>query len=418
MDTDSPQVIDFGVIGAGAAGVFCAVNAASFAPALKVVIFEGTQSALAKVRISGGGRCNVTHNCFDPVVLMASYPRGARELRGAFSKFQPKDTVAWFAEHGVALKTEDDGRMFPVTDSSQTVINCLTEEAARLGVKIYKGQKIIGIERRTDQAFLLRAKSGEEFVCRKLMIATGSNPEGHQLAGSLGHHITPLAPSLFTFKISDQRLAGFAGISFPAADLLLSTHEEKPVRHTFTGPLLFTHWGVSGPAVLKISAFAAHDLQRSGYQANLRINFLRRTSGETESELQTYAEKHPKQQIATNTPFSSVPQRWWTHLTQIVGVGPEAKFAELRAVHRRRLSEELTQADYPVTGKGVFKEEFVTAGGVDLSEVDFRTMESKIVPGLYFAGEVLNVDGITGGFNFQNAWTTAVLAARAVSRSE
>jgi hypothetical protein len=414
MTTDPSPIIDFGVIGAGAAGVFCAVNAATLAHG-NIVIFESTQSPLAKVRISGGGRCNVTHNCFEPAALTGNYPRGSRELRGAFAKFQPRDTVDWFSRHGVNLKVEEDGRMFPVTDSSQTVIRCLLDEADRLGVRVFKGQKITEILRRPDQMFELRSKTGESFVCRKIMLATGSSPDGHELARALGHTITALAPSLFTFKIADPRLTGFAGISFPAADLILSTREDKPVRHTFTGPLLFTHWGVSGPAVLKISAFAAHDLLRCTYQANLRINILRRKPEEVEAEIQAYAEAHPKQQIAANTPFAVVPQRWWSHLCQLTGIATETKFAEMRAAHRRQLATELTQADYAVTGKGVFKEEFVTAGGVALTEVDFRTMESKIVPGLFFAGEVLDVDGITGGFNFQNAWTTAMLAARAVS---
>lgn len=405
------------IIGAGAAGVFCAVNAAENLPHATFAVLESTQSLLAKVKISGGGRCNVTHHCFEPSTLIRNYPRGAQELRGAFTKFQPRDTVQWFAERGVALKVEDDGRMFPVTDSSMTVIQCLLNQADRLGVSIQKGRKVVGVTRDESGTFHLRTKDEQVIVCRKLMIATGSSPDGHELAKQLGHTITPLAPSLFTFKITDPRLAGFAGVSFPAAELQLLTREEKSAKHSFSGPLLITHWGLSGPAVLKLSAFAAHDLYRCGYKAELKINFLGMAFEQAEKILRDYTGEHPKRAVQTNSPFAAVPQRWWAHLCGLVGIAEDGRCAELRAEHRRLLVSWLTQGSYEVSGKGVFKDEFVTAGGVALNEVDFRTMESRIVPGLYFAGEVLNIDGITGGFNFQNAWTTAVLAARAWQQS-
>lgn len=407
------NTVDLGIIGAGAAGVFCAINTALLAPQAKIAIFEATHSPLAKVRISGGGRCNVTHHCFEPATLVKNYPRGAQELRGAFSKFQPQDTVAWFAARGVTLKTEADGRMFPVSDSSQTVIDCLMSEADRLGVKLVKGQKILKVGRNASGHFEITSRIDEVTECRFLLLATGSSPEGHQLAVLLGHKITALAPSLFTFKVTDERIKGFLGVSFPEASLQL-TIAGSGKKHEFFGALLITHWGFSGPAVLKLSAFAAHDLFQSGYQAELRINFVGSTVAEAEKCIQNYAVEHPKQLIVIHSMFSAIPLRWWAHLCKVVGIGPEQRFAEIKATLRAALAKELTAATYQVSGKGIFKEEFVTAGGVALTEVDFRTMESKRAPGLYFSGEVLDVDGITGGFNFQNAWTTAMLAARAL----
>jgi predicted Rossmann fold flavoprotein len=406
--------IDVGIIGAGAAGIFCAANLGALVPGVKVVVFEATQTPLTKVKISGGGRCNVTHNCFDPALLVKNYPRGYKELRGAFAKFQPQDTVAWFKDRGVALKIESDGRMFPVTDSSQTVIDCLMQECERYGVKIFKGQKILELKKDED-LFILTSKSGEVFKVRKLVIATGSMPEGHDLAASLGHNITALAPSLFTFKIADPRLTGFAGISFACAPLSLTISGTKEIQHQFAGPLLITHWGLSGPAVLKLSAFAAHDLFHSKYQATLKVNFANLSKDQIEEQIKSYAAKHSKQQVLNHSVIPSIPQRWWSHLSAQLGIGPELRFAELKATQRQALAEELSGGIYKVTGKGVFKEEFVTAGGIDLQEIDFRSMESKKASGLFFSGEVLNVDGITGGFNFQNAWTTAVLVARAIN---
>ncbi len=405
--------IDVGIIGAGAAGIFCAANIGALVPGIRIVVFEATQSPLTKVKISGGGRCNVTHNCFDPGLLVKNYPRGYKELRGAFAKFQPQDTVAWFNERGVALKVEPDGRMFPVSDSSQTVIDCLMQECERHGVKVFKGQKILNLQKQ-DEWFSLNSKSGEQFKVKHLIIATGSTPEGHALAASLGHKITALAPSLFTFKISDPRLVGFSGISFAQAPLVLTIPGEKETNHQFSGPLLITHWGLSGPAVLKLSAFAAHDLFHSAYQATLKVNFANMSKDQVEEQIKAYATKHSKQQVANHSVIAAIPQRWWSHLCEHLGIVTELRFAELKATQRYALAEELTGGTYKVTGKGVFKEEFVTAGGIDLQEIDFRTMESKKAESLFFSGEVLNVDGITGGFNFQSAWTTAMLVARAI----
>jgi len=402
---------DVGIIGAGAAGIFCAANIGAYEPDLNVVVFESTQSPLAKVKISGGGRCNVTHQCFDPALLIKNYPRGFKELRGAFAKFQPLDTVSWFKEHGVDLKVESDGRMFPISDSSQSIIECLMRECERQKVKIFKGQKILDLQK-LEETFYLNSKSGETYSVRDLIIATGSAPEGHLLASSLGHRITPLAPSLFTFKVTDARLAGFSGISFEHASLSLVI--EKGATHKFFGPLLITHWGLSGPAVLKLSAFAAHDLLQSGYQADLKVNFVNQTKEQIEEKIKEYASRHSKQLVANHSPIEAIPQRWWSHLCQFVGIGVDLRFAELKTTHRQALADELTGGFYKVSGKGVFKEEFVTAGGIDLQEIDFRTMESKKVNNLYFTGEILDIDGITGGFNFQNAWTTAMLVARAI----
>jgi len=404
--------IDVGIVGAGAAGVFCAANIATLVPDTSIVVFEAGQSPLTKVKISGGGRCNVTHHCFDPMVLVKNYPRGFKELRSAFAKFQPQDTVSWFEDRGVPLKVESDGRMFPTTDSSQTVIDCLMRECDRLDVKICKGQKILTVEKLSD-GFRLKSKSGNVFSVKNLIIATGSAPDGHSLASSLGHTITPLAPSLFTFKISDPRLTGFSGVSFANTTLSLLVSGSKATSHHFSGPLLITHWGLSGPVVLKLSAFAAHDLLNCGYQARLKVNFVSTGKEQVEEQIKIYATRHARQQVLNHSVISEIPQRWWSHLCGYIGIDSEMRFAELKTNQRQAIAEELTGGDYKVEGKGVFKEEFVTAGGVDLQELDFRTMESKKVEGLYFAGEVLNIDGITGGFNFQSAWTTAMLVARA-----
>ena len=414
--------LDLVVIGGGAAGFFCAINYGEKNPGARILLVEATQKLLTKVRISGGGRCNVTHNCFVPAELVKNYPRGSRELRGSFEYFQPSHTVEWFARRGVILKAEADGRMFPITDSSETIVNCFMDAAASHGIKIVKGQSIVGISKRVeDGLFHLTAKSGEEYRSRFVLLATGSSSTGHDLAKSLGHSISTLSPSLFTFKVSDDRLTDLGGVSFKdcSLDLAVSSADNSSQKNElvqkfkFRGPVLITHWGLSGPAVLKLSAFAAHELFASGYVGQLTINFLGALSSEdADARIISFANDNSKKFVLKNSPFTEFTQRWWERLCTVCGVSEETKYAELSKKVRRLLVNESVAGIYKVSGKGIFKEEFVTAGGVNRIEVDFRTMESKTVEGLYFAGEVMDLDGITGGFNFQNAWTNAFLASQ------
>jgi len=415
------------VIGGGAAGFFGAVACATAHPHSQVTLLEAGRQPLSKVRISGGGRCNVTHACFDPVGLVQYYPRGGKALRGAFTRFQAKDTVAWFQSHGVQLKTEADGRMFPVTDSSETIVDCLFDAAEAAGVKIRTGTAVKSISRRFPLAasergeelkggFKVALKNDEILECDRILLATGSNPQGYRWAKDLGHTVEPPVPSLFTFNIPDPRLQDLAGVSVNDARLRLpdapSTLKEQ------TGPLLITHWGLSGPAVLKLSAWGARFLQNQHYQTPLLVNWLPQYNQESLAKMLLAVKSQlPRRQIATSCPVP-IPKRLWVSLVTHVGIGAEERWAEVSKKALNQLVQELNQGRYLIKGKGVFKEEFVTCGGVSLKEVDFKTMESRLVPGLYFAGEILDIDGVTGGFNFQSAWTTAWLAGQAMGSSE
>ncbi len=393
------------ILGGGAAGIFAAIRCASTHPGARVVVLEGTRRPLTKLRISGGGRCNVTHHCFEPKELVRNYPRGSRELLQAFHRFQPQDTVRWFEERGVPLKVEADGRMFPTTDSSETVAACLLGELKRLQVELRLGAIVRAIARENN-GFTLSLQGGAAVFFDKLVLATGGAPAGYELARKLGHEIVPLVPSLFTFMVKDPRLAELAGVSFPRATLALKVDGESETFEA-EGPLLITHWGLSGPAVLRISAFAARALHASGYRGTLRIGILPGVNADAAFErIARYKETHARRGVAGN-PAADVPKRFWEKIAAPVGAKTYADVTKLEA---RALADELTRGAYAIHGKGEFKEEFVTAGGVALKEVDFRTMQSKIVPGLFFAGEILDVDGVTGGFNFQNAWTTAWIA--------
>lgn len=406
------QRLEVVVIGGGAAGFFGAIACARAYPQARVTLLEAAKQPLAKVRISGGGRCNVTHACFDPALLVQNYPRGHKALRGAFTRFQPKDTVEWFAQQGVTLKTEADGRMFPTTDHSETIVNCLVQAAYQSRVKILAGAVVKRVQVR-DQAFTVQLKSGEQFPCDRLLLATGSNPQGYAIAQSLGHHLRSPVPSLFTFNLRDPRLQDLAGVSVNTVHLRLSVGDKQTFEQT--GPLLVTHWGLSGPAVLKLSAWAARALHEHHYQATLRINWLPQSNPEVlRQQLNAVRSQLARKTVAASCPFP-VPRRLWEKLLSYVEVEPgSARWAELSNKTLNRLLQELTQGQYTVTGKGVFKEEFVTCGGVDLAEVDFKTMQSRVCPGLYLAGEILDIDGITGGFNFQSAWTTGWLAGNAI----
>ncbi len=403
-------------IGGGAAGFFGAIACAETNPNIRVTLIEAGRKPLAKVRISGGGRCNVTHHCFDPVRLVENYPRGGKALRGAFTRFQPQDTVKWFESRGVKLKTEDDGRMFPVTDSSETIINCLIEAANKAGVKLLTGvgaKSVINHFLDDEKGnFEVELKNGKRLQCDRLLIATGSNPLGYRWAKNLGHKIESPVPSLFTFNIKDTRLKDLAGVRVDNVLVRLGQGKNKLEQ---TGALLITHWGVSGPAILKLSAWGARNLYDRKYNASLQINWLPEHNQETIKQyLLQLKSEIPKKKISGYCPLN-LPKRLWQSLVSYVGIKEQKIWTELSKQELNKLVIELVGGQYQITGKGVFKEEFVTCGGVSLKEINFKTMESKKCPNLYFAGEILDIDGVTGGFNFQSAWTTSWLAGKAMS---
>jgi predicted Rossmann fold flavoprotein len=409
------------VIGGGAAGFFGAIACATAHPHTQVTLLEAGRQPLAKVRISGGGRCNVTHACFDSASLVSYYPRGSKALRGAFSRFQPRDTVAWFQSHGVQLKTEADGRMFPVTDNSETIVECLLKVAEKAGVKLRLGTAVKSLIRHSSPlpnqgGFKIELKNGETMECDRILLATGSNPQGYAIAKAFGHTVEPPVPSLFTFNIPDPRLQDLAGVSVNGVCLRLP--EAGKALKEQTGPLLITHWGVSGPGVLKLSAWGARFLHEHHYQTPLLINWLPQYNQDSLRQLLLAVKSQlPQRQISTSCPVP-IPKRLWTSLIVSVGIDEQERWAEVSKKALNQLVQELTQGHYLIKGKGVFKEEFVTCGGISLKEVDFKTMESRLVPGLYFAGEILDIDGVTGGFNFQSAWTTGWLAGQAMGSCE
>ncbi|HEY9763211.1 MAG TPA: NAD(P)/FAD-dependent oxidoreductase [Trichocoleus sp.] len=409
-----PSLIQVGVIGGGAAGFFAAIACAEAHPHAQVQLLEAGPTPLTKVSISGGGRCNVTHHCFEPAALVQSYPRGGKALRGAFSRFQAKDTVDWFLRRGVRLKTEADGRMFPITDDSGTIIDCLMGEARRVGVRIRTGAAVRTLQK-TGSRFEVTLRSGEALRFDRILLATGSQSIGYTLAQSLGHTIIPPVPSLFTFNIKDKALHELAGVAIDPVTVTLKVPGEKPLVQM--GPLLITHWGLSGPAVLKLSAWGARYLYEKRYQAELLISWLPTLSPEAiRQKLLEAKAQQGKKQIENFCPVD-LPRRLWQYLVlERAQLGASLTWANLSKAGLQALVQELSQGVFAIAGKGVFKDEFVTCGGVSLKEVDFKTMESRICPGLYFAGEILDIDGITGGFNFQNAWTTGWLAGQALGQ--
>ncbi|MCW5317032.1 aminoacetone oxidase family FAD-binding enzyme [Nostoc sp. KVJ3] len=405
------------VIGGGAAGFFGAIACAKANPDAEVTLLEASRQPLAKVLISGGGRCNVTHACFDAEELVQNYPRGAKALRGALTRFGPQDTVAWFAAGGVYLKTEADGRMFPVTNTSETIVECLIKAVAKSGVKLRIGTHVTSVKRTAaDGGFDVLLKSEETIKCDRLLLATGSSIVGYKIVRELGHQIEPPVPSLFTFNIADPQLRALAGVSVNSAQLRLSLGPKSQLQQT--GPLLITHWGLSGPAVLKLSAWGARVLHESHYQATLLINWLPLMPQEQVREkVLAVKDEWGKKAIALHRGVD-LPHRLWQYIIARTGITTDDRWAEISSKTLNQLVQELTQGQYLINGKGAFKEEFVTCGGVNLKEVNFKTMESRLIPGLYFAGEILDIDGITGGFNFQSAWTTGYLAGIAMASSD
>ena len=399
------------VIGGGAAGFFTAITAAEADPAAEVTVYEKGNAFLTKVKISGGGRCNVTHACFDPVVLSKNYPRGSRELRGAFYEWQPQDTVAWFEARGVELKAEADGRMFPVSNSSQTIIDCFMKSARDAGVILKTGIALHELQAEPDGKFSLHLSNGETVRADKVCITSGSlkaSPLTRAIE-SLGHYIEPLVPSLFAFNIPDQRLNDLAGLSVQDAGVKIIP--KSPVQR---GPVLITHRGLSGPAILRLSAWEARRFAEQDYAVKISVNWLGKTSAEELRETFSNNRMESGKSLVKNKVPAGLPRRLWERLLESAAITPETQWSQLTKDRENALAHQLTDGRFEVKGKTTNKDEFVTCGGVRLKEVDFRRMESRIVPGLHFAGECLDIDGITGGYNFQAAWTGGRIAGLAM----
>lgn len=400
------QDFDIIIVGGGAAGFFTAINIVEKNPKIKVAILERGSEVLSKVRISGGGRCNVTHACFEPNELVKFYPRGEKELRGPFHQFCSGDTVEWFSNHGVELKIEEDGRMFPVSNSSQTIINCFLEATQKLGITVLTGQSVQSIFKKDD--FWKIETQNENYITEKLILATGSNPKIWEMLQNFGHAIVNPVPSLFTFNIKDARIKELPGVS------ALVSVKVKDTKLTSTGPLLITHWGMSGPAILKLSAWGARILCEKNYQFTIFVNWLNDVDADdAEKILKDLKQEHAKKAVSKKSPFD-FPNRLWESLVLASNIQEETKWADLSKIQLQNLANQLTNSSFQVNGKSTFKEEFVTAGGIDLKEINFKTMESKLHKNLYFAGEIVNVDAVTGGFNFQNAWTSGFVLANSL----
>lgn len=405
---------DILVLGGGAAGFFTAINAAGNAPSLRIAIVERGKEVLGKVRISGGGRCNVTHGEFVPSTLASCYPRGNKELLGPFHRFMTGDTMEWFEKRGVALKTENDGRVFPKSNTSSTIVDLFLSEASRLGVEIIRQEPVRQIVKGDDHWQVITKNL--MLKSRKLVLATGSNKAVWKILEGLGHTIVSPVPSLFTFNIQDSRITDLAGIAVNS-ELRVLDKKGREIMDS-QGPLLITHWGMSGPAILKLSAWGARLLAEVNYKFSLRVNWVDGATAGQVMETLEGAKFGQARKLVAGTALFELPKRLWRSLVKASGISPQTTWAELSKRAMMRLVNELTVAEFLVDGKSTFKDEFVTAGGVSLREVNFKTFESKLHRGLYLAGEVLDIDAITGGYNFQNAWTGGYLVASAITKTD
>ena len=395
-------------MGGGAAGFFAAINTANQNPKLKIAILERGSNVLSKVKISGGGRCNVTHAEFIPNELVLNYPRGEKELRGPFHNYMTGDTMQWFEDRGVSLKIEEDGRVFPISNSSQTIIDCFLEEIKIHQIDVLLNHSVQGIKYGNDSWELETTKG--IFSTSKLLIATGSNPKIWKLLESLGHQVVSPVPSLFTFNIKDSRLKSIPGVV--ATDVHISVVNSSLESD---GPLLITHAGLSAPSILKLSAYGALELAEKHYKFQIKVNFIKHEFLECLKQLLEFKLQFSKKTISKSTQFD-LPKRLWEQLIIASGTPKDLRWAEINKQQLNEIASQLTEAIFNVDGKSTFKEEFVTAGGVELKGVNFKTFESKYFKNLYFAGEVLNIDAVTGGFNFQNAWTSAFIASQHLSK--
>ena len=397
---------DIIIVGGGAAGFFTAINIVEKNPNLKVAILERGKEVLSKVKISGGGRCNVTHACFVPNDLVKFYPRGEKELRGPFHQFCSGDTIEWFEKHGVELKIEDDGRMFPVSNSSDTIVDCFLTATQKLGIDILTGQSVQSIFKAAD--YWKVQTTTENYSCQNLILTTGSNPKIWEMLANIGHSIIPPVPSLFTFNIGDKRTKDLMGVSAMASVKVKNSKLEA------SGPLLITHWGMSGPGILRLSAWGARELADKNYQFAILVNWLNEvTLEEAEEKLKELKLEHSKKAVSKKSPFE-FPNRLWENLVLAATISEDTKWADLTKKQLQNLALQLTQGEFQVNGKSSLKEKFVTQGGSNLKKINFKTMESKLHPNLFFAGEIVNIDAITGKFNFQNAWTSRFIVAEAI----
>lgn len=402
------KLFDVIIVGGGASGFFTAINIAENNPNLKIAILEKNKEVLSKVKISGGGRCNVTHACFIPNLLTKYYPRGENELKGPFHTFCTGDVMEWFEERGVSLKIEEDGRIFPSSDSSQTIIDCFLEECQALNISVFTQTNVENISN-SDNVWKLQTSKGI-YNASNLVLSTGSSNKIWDLCQSLGHNIIPPVPSLFTFKIKDERIKDLMGVSAPEVTLKV---KDTPLKAS--GALLITHWGMSGPAILRLSAWGARILAEKNYRFSLVINWTNDLTFDNLLQNLLYHKTQNSKKTVAKYPMFELPQRLWQQLVLASNIQPSNTWADLSKKQLVSLSEQLTQSTFIVDGKSTFKDEFVTAGGIDLKEINFKTMQSKIFDNLYFTGEILDIDAITGGFNFQNAWTTGYLAAQAIA---
>ena len=396
------------IIGGGAAGFFTAINAKEMNPELDITILEKGKEVLQKVKISGGGRCNVTHACFEPKELVQFYPRGEKELLGPFHQFMTGDTFEWFENNGIPLKIEKDNRVFPESNSSQTIIDCFLGKTKALGIPVLKNHGVNSIKKQGD-SWLLTTKE-QQFVCDAVVMAAGSSKKVWELSKALRHSIISPVPSLFTFNIKDSRIKDLLGISVPNATVQL-----EDTNLEASGPLLITHWGMSGPAILKLSAFGARVLAEKNYEYQVQVNWLSRPTHKIVNVLLNLKKKHSKKQVIVRSPFEEIPKRLWERFVLATTIKTTFNWADISHEQIDALANQLTKSVYIAKGKSTFKEEFVTAGGVDLREINFKNFESKLQNNLFFVGEVLNIDAVTGGFNFQNAWTGGWLCAKALA---
>ncbi len=412
------DIMDAVIVGGGAAGYYGAITCANAIRDARrkgrprVLILERASKVLQKVKVSGGGRCNVTHDCLEPRRMASNYPRGNKALLGPLHHFGVRDTIRWFEGRGVELKTEPDGRMFPTTDDSQTVIDCLMGAADDAGVELRTSSQVDRIRHvgGDDPRFELALRGGERVLARSVLLATGGTrlKSSSEVARLLGHELEPAVPSLFTFRINDPRIKGLQGLSVEHTEV-----EVLGSQLADAGPLLITHWGMSGPGILKVSAWGARELYALGYAFDIEVDWL--PGVDVEGRFHALRDEWRKRQVASRSPFDQIPKRLWDRLVEAAGIDPDCRWAEFPKAKSRALTSQLKEARFEVKGKSTNKDEFVTCGGVRTDDVDMRTMESRVTPGLYFAGELLDVDGVTGGYNFQNAWTTGYLAGQSMA---
>ncbi|WP_299136886.1 NAD(P)/FAD-dependent oxidoreductase [uncultured Tenacibaculum sp.] len=396
------------IIGGGAAGFFTAINAKELNPNLDITILEKGKEVLQKVKISGGGRCNVTHACFEPKELTKFYPRGEKELLGPFHKFMTGDTFEWFENHGVPLKIENDNRVFPEANTSQAIIDCFTNAVNNLGIKVFKNHGVTSIQKQ-EPIWTINTKE-RQFKADVLVIAAGSSKKIWEMSENLGHSIINTVPSLFTFNIKDSRIIDLGGVAVPNAEVSIAKTKLES-----SGPLLITHWGLSGPAILKLSAFGARILADKNYQYNVIVNWLGIDADTVFEKLLELKNTNAKKQVILKSPFPDIPRRLWERLVIASAIKNNQNWADISNKHIQNLTNQLTNGLFNANGRTTFKEEFVTAGGIDLKQIDFKRFESKLHQNLFFVGETLNIDAVTGGFNFQNAWTGGYICAKSIS---